>query len=123
MLTRDDPPLLQLSTMQKFTLLTLKATQYRVIDNMDIPKLAQIIRSMEQHCIRAVDLNVISEFAQMREQKGNYAGIVRLLERIVTGLEAAAMIFDIYSVFRIDKQVGGNRAICFRSYIFIYANP
>ncbi|KAI8137408.1 sister chromatid cohesion C-terminus-domain-containing protein [Fennellomyces sp. T-0311] len=103
-LTKDDPPLLQLSVMQRFTLLTLKAKQYQVIDKVDAPKLAQIIRSMEQHCVLAVDFDVISEFAQVREQKGNYTGIVRLLDRIVNGFEAAAMIFDIYSVFRIDKQ-------------------
>ncbi|KAI9494015.1 sister chromatid cohesion C-terminus-domain-containing protein [Zychaea mexicana] len=105
-LTIDDPPLLQPSTMQKFTALALKAAQYRVVtSNIDlIPKIAQIIRSMEQHCVQAMELQIISTYAKARESKTGYAGIVKMLDRIVSGLEAAAMIVDLYSVCKIDKQ-------------------
>ncbi|KAI9255612.1 sister chromatid cohesion C-terminus-domain-containing protein [Phascolomyces articulosus] len=103
-LTQDDPPLLQPTIMQKFTSLVLRAVHYRVIEKMDLNKLAQMIRSMEQHCLQAMELEVISEYAKVREKKASYDIIHKSLDRIVNGLEAAAMVVDIYAVCKIDKQ-------------------
>ncbi|KAI9313165.1 hypothetical protein BX666DRAFT_1865001 [Dichotomocladium elegans] len=91
--------------MRKFTTLLLRAACYSSLEEVDADKLRQMFKILENSLIRAMDVDVIQIFEELREKKEkDLSMVVRLLEIISNGLETAAMIYDIIAACSTDVK-------------------